>query len=147
MRTRRPRTTRSAPCSTAAQWYQRAFVLEQPAFAFDPAAEPRQFSPRPDDAVTGDDDGDRVGPVGGADSSGRLGFAEAAGELTVARGNAVRDRAEQLPHVELKSSPAGFQRQIERGPLSSEILLELLLGPVQHFLGSPAQRCGEGARG
>src|SRR6266480_6928187 len=70
---------------------QRPFVLEQPALAVEAPAEPRERAVRPDDAMAGHDDGDRVLPIGGADGAGGPQVAQAARQLAVAQRRPVRD--------------------------------------------------------
>src|SRR2546430_835013 len=69
------------------------FVLEQPALAVQATAEAGQLAARPDHTVAGDDDGDRVLAVGGADGAGGARAAETARQLAVAGGRAVGNGA------------------------------------------------------
>src|ERR1051325_4535384 len=124
---------RSVSCSAVAQRHQRSLVLEQPALTLQPAAEAGQLPFRADHAVTGNDDGNRVGAVGGANGTGRFGIAQAPGELTITRCDTEGDLAQQLPYAELEVRPPGLERQIERGACVGEILLELGFDANEQF--------------
>src|SRR5438094_3219837 len=124
-----------APAQGLEQRHQRPLVLEQPAFAVQAAAEAGQLPPRPDHAVTGNDDRNWVFAVGGAHSAGGAGVAEPAGQLAIARGGAVGDGAEQIPHHTLERRAGRVERQIERRPGAGEVLLQLVPSPGEQRAG------------
>src|SRR4051794_443754 len=62
-------------------WRELALVVEEPLFVRQAAGVAGQGAVAADDAVAGDDDGDRVGSVGGADRATGGGAADAVGEL------------------------------------------------------------------
>src|SRR3989442_1214283 len=117
------------------QRHQRPLVLEQPAFAIQAAAEAGQLAARPDHAVTGDDDGDRVLAVGGAHGASGARVAEAPRQLAVARGGAVGDGAEEVPHLLLEGRAGRVERQVERRPGAGEGLVSLVPSPGEQRAG------------
>src|SRR5580704_567625 len=88
-----------------------AFVVEQPAFALDPAAVAGERAVGADDSMTGDDDANRIGAVGQAHRSYRGGTAEACGEVSVGNGRAARDLAQGTPEVALEGRACGRDGQ------------------------------------
>src|SRR6266700_1165048 len=117
------------------QRHQRPLMLEQPAFAIQAAAEAGQLTARPDHAVTGHDDGDRVLAVGGAHGASGARVAEAPRQLAVARGGAVGDGAEEIPHLPLEGRAGRLERQVERRPGAGEVLLQLVPSPGEQRAG------------
>src|SRR5262245_47780315 len=63
-----------------------AFMGEQPPLPVEAAAVSRELSVGSDDAMTGDDDGDRVGAVGRADRADGRGLANPPGQFAVGDG-------------------------------------------------------------
>src|SRR5207244_5855194 len=123
-------------CSTSAsELHQGALVLQQPALAVQAAAEARQLAVNSYDAMTGDDDRDRVLPVGGADGPGGPDVAQATRQLAVAHRRAVRDGAERAPHAPLEQGAGGFQGKIERGARAGEVLRQLLASASEKSTG------------
>src|SRR3989442_1027819 len=108
------------------------FVLKQPALAVQAAAEASQLAARPDHTVAGDDDGDGVLAVGGADGAGGARAVEAARQLTVARGRAVRDGTQGVPHAPLKRGASRGERQVEGRAGAREVLAQLLAGASEY---------------
>src|SRR3989442_4320956 len=108
---------------------QRALVLEEPAFAIQAAAETGELAARTDHAVAGDDDGDRVLPVGRTYCAGGADVAQATSQLAVAHGGAVRDDEEGAPHAPLKRRAGRVQGKVERRASLGEVLRQLLAGP------------------
>ena len=66
-----------------------------------------------DDAVAGDDYGDRVAAVSGADCAHGLGVVDSVGDGLVAGGLAVADAEKLLPDLALKRGAVQGQGQIE----------------------------------
>src|SRR2546426_6843015 len=87
--------------------------------------------------MTRHDDGDRVLAVGEADSARGVLVAEEFGERAVARGRAVGDLAQRVPHAVLECGAEGFERQFEGGTGACEILLELLARAGEHRRSRP----------
>jgi hypothetical protein len=92
-----------------------------------------EFSVAADNAMTGDDDGNRIGAVGQADCPRSVGIAEAAGELAVRDGFSVGDFAESFPDGELEYCARGREREIEIFQVSREVGAELTDGFLQAF--------------
>src|SRR2546422_6403465 len=116
---------------------QRSLVLEEPAFARRPAAEPRELAARADHAVAGDDDGDRVPAVGRTDCAGGADVAQATRQLAVAYRRAVRDGAQGAPHAPLKRRAGRVQRKVERRTVPGEVLRQLIAGTGQEATRRP----------
>src|SRR3954447_17477749 len=100
-------------------------VIEQGALGVQAAGIAGQGAVRADHAVTWGDDRDRVAAVGAADRAGNA--RELAGELAVGDRLAVRDLAQARPDGALEGGAVLGQRQVERGPLAGEVLVELAL--------------------
>lgn len=81
-----------------------------------------------EDAVAGDDDGNRVAPVGEAHRPRRAGAAEASGEVAVGAGCAVGDGAEGVPDSRLERGSDGGEGQSEVGQRTREVGGELSAG-------------------
>ena len=87
--------------------------------------------------MTRDDDRDRILAVREADRARRVLIAEEFGERAVARGRAVRDLPQRVPHAVLECRAEGFERQFEAGTCAGEILFELLSRAREHIGGRP----------
>src|SRR5206468_6615181 len=114
--------------SSAPEHHQSTLVLEQPALAIQPPAEAGERPVRSDDAMAGDDDGDRIFPVGGAHSAGEAHVAQAARHVAIAPRGPVRDGAEDIPHAPLKRRAGRVQGDVEGRGGPAEVLRELLAG-------------------
>ena len=90
-------------------------MVEEPAFAFDAAAVAGERAICSDDAVAGEDDGDGIGSIGGADGADGGWMADPFGELAVGGGCAAGDGAEGLPDFSLKRSAGGFDGDVVDG--------------------------------
>src|SRR5207245_10612056 len=90
------------PPASAAELHQGSLVLQEPALAVDPATEARQLPARPDDAMAGDDDRNRIPPVSGADGPRGAWVAEAACQRAGAQGRRVRNRTARVPQPPLE---------------------------------------------
>src|SRR5258706_1757788 len=112
-------------------------MLEQPALALQSTTEPGQVAGRPYHAMAWHDDRNRVLAIRGPHGAAPFGVAEAARELTVGGGGAVRDRSQRTPHAMLEGRAQDFERQIERRAPAGEILSELLSGTRQHLARGP----------
>lgn len=75
--------------------------------------------------MAGDDDGNRVAPVGEAHRPRRAGAAETAGKVAVGAGRAVGDGAEGVPDSRLERSPDRGKGQGELGQVAREVGGEL----------------------
>src|SRR6267378_6520135 len=82
--------------------------------------------------MTRDDDWDRVPTVGDADGTRGVLVAEEFGERAVARGRAVGDLPQGVPHAVLECRAEGFEWQVERGARAGEVFLELLARAREH---------------
>src|SRR3954451_13544273 len=100
-------------------------VIEQRALGLQPARVARQRAVGADHAVARVDDRDRVAAVGAPDRAGDA--AELTGQLAVGDRLAVRDLAQARPDGALEGGAVLGQRQVERGPLAGEVLVELAL--------------------
>ena len=98
-----------------------ALEIEQRLFDRQPAAVAGERSVAADDAVTRNDDRDRIGSVGETDGAHRFGIADAPRELSVAGGLAVRDIAQRAPHLLLKRRALRRERNIKRAELAGEV--------------------------
>ena len=74
--------------------------------------------------MAGNDNGDRVGPIGPADRA--WGGAGSAGDIGIAPGLARRDSAKRGPDAFLEIRPFGSKRKVESGTLAVEIFLQLI---------------------
>src|SRR4051812_33948328 len=122
----------------------RALMLEQPALALESARVAGQTSVGADDAVTRDDDRDRVAAHRRADGADGLRGAYATGQLGIADGLAEPDGAERLPDPKLELGAAEGQRQVELPPASREELGELRGGRAERRVVAPPGCVGRG---
>lgn len=90
-------------------------MVEKPAFAFDAATVAGEGTVGADDAVAGQDDGDGIGSVGGADGANRGGMADLLGEFAIGDGGTAGDGAERTPNLTLKHGADGFDGEIVNG--------------------------------
>src|SRR5947209_822584 len=102
-----------------------ALQVEQPALAVDAAAVPGQLAVAADDAVAGNDDGDRVLAVGQPDGAAGFGVADPLGQLAVGDGLAVGNVCKCLPYPPLEQRAGRRQRQLEGRAPAVEVLVEL----------------------
>src|SRR5258707_4295438 len=100
-------------------------VLEQPALAVEASPVSDERALRPDHAMAGNDDRERVAAVGETGGTGRARTADARRELTVGAGLRVRDGSQRPPHTALKLAPGDLQGKLELRALAGEVLLEL----------------------
>ncbi len=96
--------------------------------------------------MAGDDDADRVAPVGQTDRAGRRRDAEPFGELSVRKGLAVRDGAQRRPDAALEGRAVQDERQVEGGQLTAEVGPELGDGQGERRLVG-VRRAAEGLLG
>ncbi len=80
-----------------------------------------------DDAVTGDDDGKRIAPVGMPNSTHRIGFAEALGQFAIRNGRPKGNALQLLPDAQLECGTSRSERYGEMLPLAGKVFLELSL--------------------
>ncbi len=85
-----------------------AFVTEEPAFAFDAATVSGEGSVGADDAVAGNDDGDGVCSVSGADGADGSGAADFFGEFAVRGCGAAGNCAQGAPDLLLEGGAGGL---------------------------------------
>src|SRR3954470_9490432 len=100
-----------------------SLVVEQLALHIQAAGVAGELAGRADDAVAGDDDGDRVHGVRVADRAGDA--AELTRELAVGDGLAVGDLDERVPHALLERGAARRELQVELLAVAREVLVEL----------------------
>src|SRR5579863_3186055 len=103
-----------------------AFEVEQETLELEAAAVAGERAVGADDAVAGDDHGDRVAPVGAADGAACRGASDRLGDLGVGPGLAVGDGDQGLPDAALESGAVRRQRQGELAAPAGEVLGELL---------------------
>src|ERR1700681_2288959 len=94
----------------------------------EPAGKARELAARPDHAVAGRDDRDRVLAVRRPDRAGRGRPADLARDLAVAAGLAERDREQRRPDALLECGAVEIERNGERPALAGEIGGELPFG-------------------
>src|SRR4051794_11674503 len=111
------------------KWAHAVLEIEQGALAFQAASVAGERPVGADDAVAGDDDGDRVAAIGGADRARGPGALDALGELAVADRLAVGDRAQRLPDLLLERRAGERQVDVEVAPVAGEVLGELGADP------------------
>src|SRR4051812_9551131 len=75
--------------------------------------------------MAGDDDRDRVPPVGGTDGTRLADVTAATGLLAVADRLAERDRAQRPPPLELEGRPDGIEGDVEADTFTGEVLVQL----------------------
>ena len=90
-----------------------AFLLEQGALAFDAPAVAAQALVRPDDAVAGNHQRDRVSGAGIGHGAAGAGLADGGGDLAVAARLAGGNGLQFAPDLQLKGGRAQVQRQID----------------------------------
>ena len=105
-----------------------------------PAAVARERPVRPDHAVAGHDDADRVAAVGEPHGPGGRRRPERGGELAVGRGLAVGDVAQRRPDALLERRAAQGEREVERRELAREVGRELLAHRRQPVVGARPER-------
>src|SRR5258708_9199456 len=102
-----------------------ALQVEERPLAGQPATVAGQLAVAADDAVAGDDDGDRVAAIGGTNCAARGGRAELGCDLAVGDGVAVGNAAEHVPYPALGRSAVEPQRHVELGERAGEVGVEL----------------------
>src|SRR6266446_2919834 len=101
---------------------QRAFVAKEPLLAWEPAAIARERGIAPDHAVTRDDDGHGVAPVGEPHRAGSGRAADRGGELAVGARRPDRYGTERRPHRPLELRAARVHRDsVERVEVAGEV--------------------------
>src|SRR5438094_10039500 len=88
--------------------------------------------------MAGDDDGDRIFPVGGAHGAGEAHVAQAARQVAIAPGGPVRDGAQDIPHAPLKRRAGGVQGDVEGRGGPAEVVGEVLAGSGEETTGLSA---------
>ena len=108
---------------------QHALVPQQPLLPPQPSPVTRQLRPAAaaDDAVTGDDDRNRVASVGRADGAHGFGVVDGRGDRAVTCGLAVADAEKLLPDLALKGRAFEGQGQVEAAQRTGEIGSQLTL--------------------
>lgn len=101
------------------------FVFEEPGFAVEAAAVAGEFSRGADDAVAGDDDGEKVVSVGAADGARGCGGGDGGGLLAVGAGFAGGDGAEVGPGAEFEGRAGGGEGAGEVKAVAGEVVAEL----------------------
>src|SRR4051794_38301764 len=117
-----------------------SLVVQQRALGVQAAGVAGERAVRADHAVAGVDDRDRVAAVGAADRA--RDAAQLARELAVGGGLAMRDLAQPRPDGALELGAVLGQREVERGALAGEVLIELAL----HFGERAVVRAGAGVQ-
>ncbi len=115
-------------------------MVEQPLLYRKATAEAGQRTVGTDDAMAGEDDTDRIGPVGGAERTRRGRDAERRRLPAVARGGAERDLGQRPPRRQLEARPLKVQRNIERRARAGEVFIELGGGPLEDRMIGVAMR-------
>src|SRR5436309_6543189 len=90
------------------------FVIEQPLLYWKASAEAGERTVGTDDAMAGEDDADRIGPVGGAERARRGRDAERRRLPAVAGGGAEGDLGQRSPRRQLEACPLKIERNFER---------------------------------
>src|SRR6185436_14242985 len=99
-----------------------ALMSQEPSLTVEAAAVAGQRAVRADDAVTGDDDRDRVGAVGGPHGTDRRRLADAPRQFAIRNGGAGRDAAQRLPDRLLERRAIEFRgNRIERGEVAAKV--------------------------
>ncbi len=101
-------------------------VIQQPFLERQSAAVADQRPTRADHPVAGDDDGDRVAAIGGADGPRGTRPADPPGLLRIADGRAEGDGQERVPGKSLEGCAGHAERQVERRSLAGEVCAQLL---------------------
>ena len=109
-------------------------MFQQRSFAVGPktAGKTAELSAAAENAVAGDDDGNRIGAAGAADGSGN--GLRLIGQLAVGHGLAEGDLRHFVPDPALKGRSGRGEGQGEVTPLTFEIGLKLLNGLFQELL-------------
>src|SRR5262249_44143519 len=131
---------RFCPCPSlhCASWP--GFVVEQPFLAFEAPAVAGERPVGADHAMTGNNDRNRVPPVGKADGARSRRLPDAARQL------AVRDRftegnlAQLLPHFFLKCRSVRSKRDVEVPQITGEVRRQLRADDVEFTLLAPPPR-------
>ena len=111
-------------------------MVEEPAFRVEPAGETGEGAVGPDDAVTGDDDRQRIATDGRGDRPSRRGATDCGGVFAIGAGGAARDAGELGPDRTLELGTPGLEREIEAGRRVIEVGGELLDGSSDDGVGS-----------
>ena len=98
--------------------------VKQLALDVESAAIAAQRSSGGDDAMAGNNDGDRIPIVGHADSAEGMWVSDGAGDIAVAASLAVGDREERLPAGKLKRGSAEVERHRKFATLAAKVLFE-----------------------
>src|SRR5436309_12822296 len=100
------------------------FVIEQPLLYWEAAAEAGERTVGTDDAMAGQDDADRIGPVGGAERARRGRDAEGRRLPAIAGGGAERELGQRRPRRQLEPRPVEIERNIECRSRAGEVFIE-----------------------
>ena len=98
--------------------------VKQLALDVESAAIATQRSSGGDDAMAGNNDGDRIPIVGHADGAEGPRVPDDASDISIAARLAVRDRAQRLPAGELKLGATKIERHRELTPFAGKVLVE-----------------------
>src|SRR6266545_2443153 len=101
---------------------------EQCALSIEAARISREAAVRPDDAVTGNDDADRIAPGCSTRGARAARASRATRELAVGDGLTETDRGDRLPHGPLKRRAFGRECSLETLALAGEVFGQLALG-------------------
>src|SRR6185437_6725113 len=97
------------------------FLLEQRVFAFEAPAIAGQVAVLADDAMAGNNDGDRIRGAGARDGANSSGLADRACDLGVRARGAVGDAAKLVPDAALERGGLHVQRQIDMRLLAAQV--------------------------
>ena len=118
-------------------------MREQGPLAHQPAPKTGQGRVVADDAVAGDEEGNRIGAHGLGDGAHRPRPAHACGQSPIADDGAERYFAQRPPNALLERGAVRGKRHVKRGPLAAEPGLQLAFGLVQDgVVGIAAQTVG-----
>lgn len=109
------------------------FLLEQGALAFEAPAVAGQVAVLADDAMAGNDDGDRIRRAGASDGANGSGLADGARDLGVRARSAVRDAAKLVPHAALERGGLHVERQVDMRLLAAQ-MAEDFANPLAQIL-------------
>jgi hypothetical protein len=99
--------------------------FEEPFLQADSTGKAHQPSARTHDPVTGDQDGNRVGSVGGTHSPGALWIPQFPGEFPVGDGRSERNPGHALPHSDLEMSSPQVRFDSELRTVTPKVLGQL----------------------
>src|SRR5262245_46795792 len=114
-----------------------SFEFKQEFLALDAAAVAGQLAVRPDHAVAGNDDRDRVAAIRRADSARGFRIADPPRQLAITDRRAVGNLSQFGPDTLLKRRAAGCKGQIELGQFAREVCSQLISGFPEEAVVAP----------